>query len=962
MSGCTSSNDADDGSGSGTYTGDRTLEGTVDTSSLSAQDQAETRSRSRMSRADGDEIVRLYVVDANGSYEDTGIECTVSAGDYSCPNIAGDQEYIVRYVKDLGDGRILEMKTSATVEDVDVDIDVSPITTMIVETLMTAIQEAISGLTADATLIADIIESVKTAIVDTITTLIQTGVIQVPTLVADGNFTAIQAESVVSDVDNSGLDDIAAIVTTNEDVSVNIDAIQNEAAGSEFSDFNSTQRMEAVFDVIGWNEDMPPWVLNMFSSEYSNMDANWTIGWLIGKSVLIPNAADDIERLEDFTRIDPSYDAATVAGFATTIAGKINPKLTDGTMFTELKTQVVKYHTIKAKGITDRTAAEMAFLADFPSVVGEIFPSDFASTMTTATPMQNMGQMFLILGYLDVYSGKIGEMINAELKLLMGTNISFDGQIKDLGESLFSDDGGEFIMEMYTETELAQYDLVSVSWMRGETNDMWNDATKTQSTALRLSTGISKMSWDLGDGMTAAEAAAITGVLNYPKADGTRANVDLKYYDMHGHSFFGVMPMIANPDFDPSAPRDGNNMDWIPNPVASQIVTDFVSGDYTVTFTYDGASYTRTQKIFFVQDAYQYNAELISPKAMPQWNQEWDNIHDWSTVTDAAMIAEHDAFEEANIAYWANGVPTFAPNADGDTKLHGMLIKWKAPDLAGLVLPENIQLAYNVNVRQYTSPTEDKNQDGNIDWNDCGEHGSDCNIDIYNTWGDGKQITTTSMTLPVDLAVNPEGSNYELSVDVMFIDEDTGGEVARGGWNNAQFRVGASLALTGTEVVTFAGTFELETGAVMPTDMKVALYGETWGETTDASGNTYWDTNRTKIVLGTVDASAKTFTVDATWNQIKDHIGMNKSIQVIAFDDTSGDGVWQDWEAEAADGTYIGEPSYWLHDTWMHIDSWGDTTIRVGHYNPETDDHTEESTRLKTDTNATIDGLHIKIW
>ena len=109
----------------------------------------------------------------------------------------------------------------------------------------------------------------------------------------------------------------------------------------------------------------------------------------------------------------------------------------------------------------------------------------------------------------------------------------------------------------------------------------------------------------------------------------------------------------------------------------------------------------------------------------------------------------------------------------------------------------------------------------------------------------------------------------------------------------------------------------------------------------------------------TGNRNASTFTVSATWDEIKDHIGMNKNIQVIAFDDANGDDVWQDWDAvDATTGEYVGENSYWLHDSWMHIDSWGDTTIRV--HDHET--NTETATRLKKDTDAAVNGLTIMVW
>ena len=292
INGCSVAEDsADDGglddSSEVSYAGSRTLTGSVDTSSLSAQDQAETRGRSRNSRADDraedDELVKLYVLDANGSYVDTGVDCTIdTTGSYTCANIAGDQEYVVRYVKDLGDGRILEMKTSATVpENTDPEpVKIDPITTMVVEAIVKAVEDAIAGIEGSADLVASIIESVKTAIVTTMNTLIQTGVIQIPSLVVDGNFTEIEATETTEDIveiDNSSLDNIAAIVTTDEDVAVNIEAIKSDAEGDSFSGLTNQEKMDSVFQAMGWDKDMPQWVINLFSGEFDNMGLKYLL-------------------------------------------------------------------------------------------------------------------------------------------------------------------------------------------------------------------------------------------------------------------------------------------------------------------------------------------------------------------------------------------------------------------------------------------------------------------------------------------------------------------------------------------------------------------------------------------------------------------------------------------------------------------------------------------------------------
>ena len=1004
MSGCSSDSSSspaavDDGGDTVSYAGSRTLTGSVDTSSLSAQDQAENRSRSRNSRADDraedDELVKLYVLDANGSYEDTGIDCTIdTAGEYTCANIAGDQEYVVRYVKDLGDGRVLEMKTSATVpENSDPDpVKIDPITTMVVEAIVKAVEDAIVGLDGGADLVASIIESVKTAIVDTMQTLVQTGVIQIPSLVVDGNFTEIEEAEVTAEiveVDNSSLDNIAAIVTTDEDVAVNIDAIKSDAEGDKFSGLTDAEKMDSVFQAMGWDKDMPQWVIDLFSGEFNNMDASWTFAWLMSVANVTAVDAGDLDMNDYELKIfdNAGITASVLAGYATDAATAANTKLNDGSLLTELRADILAYHAVKAKAIADRTDADNEFLSHFPAAVGEMFPLDFATAMTATTPIANMGQFMLVFGYLDIRDGDLGDFIKDQLIASIDDDSIFEGAIENAMEELFDDGGPEFLEVMYPRNEdnttndtMAQYDTISVSWIDGASQNQWNHETNTEKTTLRLSTGLSKLEWDLEDSGVPA-GADVSAELTYPSSTGEQTvalALHADPYDDDNRTFFGIMPMIQNPDFDQDAGWTAENQEWIENTDTTQVITDFVTGDYTVTFTYEGETFSRTEQLYFIANAHKYNAELINPKGTPQWNSDWDNIRDWNDPDlNATMKAEYDAYEIANQAYWQDGVPTFSPNTDTDADdvndtLKGMVVQWNAPDLGDLVLPDNIELAYNVNVRLF-SPT-DTNGDGTANWEDCNENWDACNTDIYSTWNDDKLVTGTSMRLPVDLRMNdvntPE-SNYEINVNVMFVNKDTGREIANGGGNHAQFKVGESTALTGSENITFSGEINFSEWRVengddnLSANMKVGLFGETWGETietVDGVENTYWKSERTLITLGDVNATSNTFSVDSNISVLQDHIGMNKGIQIVAFEDANDDGEWQDWESVDENGTYNGENSYWLYNSWMHIDSWGDTTIRVGHHNPETDEQSEESIRVKTGEDANVSGLSIMIW
>ena len=982
------------------YAGSRTISGSVDTSSLATSDQQALRSRGRISRADVTEIVKLYVIGADGTETDTGITCEVdTTGGYTCPNVKGGQDYITRYVKDLGNGRILEMKAPVSVPEASdpEPIKIDPVTTMVVSSVVKAVQDALTGITNDASIVEKVLAAVTQAITETVESLVQSGTIQVPSMVLEADFTeATDNNSTTAEVQNTNLDDIAGIVNTDESISTKTQAVATEAQGEQFSTLDAEAKMVAVFEALGWNDDMPGWVLSLFSGEYDNMSSVWTFEWFYNQSHLTPETAGNI-RMDDWNLKalnNLGYSASDLAGWASEFATETNAKLDDGTIFTQMKADIQAYHDIVKVDMADRTEAQLAYMADFNPTIAAMFPESFLSTATFITPMQNMGQLMLVLGYLDIRDGGLSDAFADKImsKLEADNNTLSKSQIRRVSERLFDDKGGDFLEDMFTEATMLAYDELSIGRTNAQSENYWDDSTKQEVKYLRVEASADKLSWEFGD--DGVPHADITATLTYPTATSTKI-VDLAW-KTHGdddYGYFGINYMDC--DYDGCTPS------------GDPLIDDFVTGEYVFTFTHDGETVSKTKSFYFIENSSQYFAELTSPKGQPRWNPEWDNYmsHDDTGATSTTVPTEIqeaiDKFNEDNQAYWENGTPTFTPNYssnndDTNDSLKGMIVKWKAPDLGDLELPENIEVGYNVNIRLYQP--QDTNDDGQIDWNDC-NHDSwqQCNTDIYNTWDDDKLITSTSITLPTILAENEiddnletwQQSRYELSVDVQFIDKTTRHQVARGGWNNAQFRVGQPTALTGDENITFNGTVELSeypdytgddstTGedtlsqassretSQIPENFKIALIAEEWGEVeVTENGETYttWQTkSRETITMADFNATSKTFSVSATWNDIKDKVGHNKGIQIVAFEDANDDGEWQDWESVDENGTYNGENSYWLYNSWMHIDSWGDTTIRVGHHNPETDEQSEESIRVKTGEDANVSGLSIMIW
>jgi len=255
-----------------------------------------------------------------------------------------------------------------------------------------------------------------------------------------------------------------------------------------------------------------------------------------------------------------------------------------------------------------------------------------------------------------------------------------------------------------------------------------------------------------------------------------------------------------------------------------------------------------------------------------------------------------------------------------------------------------------------------------IDWQDCqGNKWKKCNIDIYNSWDiQGEPITTTSIVLPVALEVNQNDNTdafqqerYEVNVNVEFIDKRTHESISHGGWSNAQFRVGTPTVLSGNEKLTFNGTIsiaEYSQSKQLPDHLKVALIGEKYGD----------KPTREVLALGDINTTATdtTFTISTTWDNIKDYASHNSNIQIIGFNDLDNSNTWDepDWENFDPKQQQGIEDSYWLKDSWVHMEGAGDKIIRVDRFNPTTNETNTQSYRLKQNTDITINGLKLEVF
>ncbi len=955
LTGCSSSSDSSSGDSSSTtteesavtpdfttsdevdYSGSATISGTVDTSSV-----AEARSAGvqpvLLSRASASEKVKLYVVDEGGAQLDTGKECTISGSDYSCPNVKDDQDYIVRYVKDLGGGKVLEMKSTASIAANATapiaPIKIDPVSTYIAETIIAAVEEAITGVTesVSATIVADIIKSVKAAVVTAVQTLVSSGAIEIPSPVVEleegVDFDTFAGDSTAK---NGNMEEATGTVLTNGTVDTYLQAAKAEAKASALDNMSKRDIIKAIFSQMSGGDGGGPaqWMVNFMGDIYDSFPET-TVGEL--QTAIMADMSTETGDLQKFLS---ETEASTLAD---TILSTVKTNISNGTALSEAKTAILRYHELKAKVAagTELTLSETEEIKNFPTIVGKLFPKTFTESLTTDTQFENLGQAIVYTVFLvDIYAG---EATRTALENSLTAGSYFDDQIRNVyvvnfeGEKLFTE-----ILGM-TEDTLKKYAGISFDgWVEMRTDKYWDSTNDEEKEVFQIYLGITNSAWMLEE----PNPSDVTAKLTYPNTAGTTTTVDMDVSAEDGHGEYLLVKLS------PWTCTDDSGMDCSID--TTKIIDDHVSGEYKVAVTYKGETTTKTfSKVFVLKNGNQYKPKLTSPKPYPQWPSELELVDDWANMsTEQQTIWNNYQTEEQ--AFWdAGGISTFDPAQDGGSDsnaLEGAVFKWKEANITAIKssLPEGVIPAYQVGIQLYDA---DANEDGTVsdqERQECDMNRDDCQTEIYNTWWNNRAIRGTELVLPVDLPANTGGSEYNIYVQLVFIDKETGRQVAQGGDSYANFKVGQSDAITGDENVTISGTVS---GTITVGTTKVALIAE---KNYYDSGSEEWvwdvDTNVTVDV-----ASDGTYTIDMNVSDIKTIMDEGRHINLVVFNDTDDDDQWDPWNPS----TNSGEDSWWPENAWFWFETWGEFRVSYevnGNY---------DSKKVVKGQNIDITGFNIK--
>jgi hypothetical protein len=245
----------------------------------------------------------------------------------------------------------------------------------------------------------------------------------------------------------------------------------------------------------------------------------------------------------------------------------------------------------------------------------------------------------------------------------------------------------------------------------------------------------------------------------------------------------------------------------------------------------------------------------------------------------------------------------------------------------------------------------------NNDWEDC-------NTEIYNTWWQNRPIKGTSFKLPVALRATESHERYNIGVNVVFIDNETGRDVAHGGHSWAEFKVGDVTPLTDEKII-FTGSVNAEEGATIPTNLKVAIMSETC----TFNEETYFhDCNRT--VIGTPEATTGgDYNISVNVTDIQSAMGNQSHIMLIAFEDKVVDGVadgeFTDWDPTPGADNTNAEMAFWPYNSHFWFENWGDFRVGTSICEDSTDgtgECTYESETVTPGSDFTVDGIDFQIW
>jgi len=894
----------------------------------------------RATNLGGDEVVELYVLNKKGEMEDTNISCPVDATthEYQCSDIAANQDYIVRYMKDLGDGRIYEMKTNVVVGDSDVTGEkVNKVTSVIADAISKAIENALTSVTTmDDKTIKTLMVSIKQSVVKSVSSLIEKGLIQIP----DDSAMIVKLEKgktfsdyKASTQENENLQKVSDVVVSDNSVVKVLDSSKNEAKLQSYATMTHKQIIAEIFKQFG-DGDVPGWIVEFLSDKYSTQ---LDIAGVVKETTFTPTDLNHNQWvLDDFKRLGVNLTQDQLTTILKDMTQKLNENIHNGDLLKSFKASGEEY--LKAKETNN-----VDILAKFPPILGFLFGKGLPTEK-----FENVGQGVVFALYAeDVYAADF-------VKKYLQEKYQFDDTIAD-GISqmdLIDFNPGFIFAQLGLDSQTVQkYNKPEIQDIEIKTDIFWDDSQNKEKEIMTLHADMTKAVWLLTD-TTFKKDDLKKVTLTYPTAKGN-VTKDLNLEDI---GFSGDNGDGFGIEYSPWAQQDGTE-----NKAAADI-TNNISGEYTLTVQYGEDTFTKTVNKVVLKGLQSYYPELETPLASPRYPDILNNI-DWAsnqTLTKEQEAAqqqfdkEEQKFMEATNG---NGYTTFAPDANGT--LQDLVITWDdsaiQSKIASLNLPKNIIPAYEVGISLYNADLDGDGKVSQEEEKQCDENWDQCNTEIFNTWWDNRPLTTTSLLLPISLQANVGDGRYQVHTDLIFVDTNTGEEIAHGGHSDAEFKIAKVADLSGNEVIDFKGQLITDSQDItLPDNIKIAFVQNSCEFDKDTLEQICQD----KVVNVADVSSNGTYSLSVNAKTIKDMFLSNSGtdFSLVAFQDLNNNGKW-DNDSDADQTEY--EQEWYPESTWFNFETWGGFKIGVT-YGDE--DNKYESFSITPDKNISISGIDFQLY
>jgi len=767
--------------------------------------------------------------------------------------------------------------------------------------------------------------------------LTETLVVAIEEVIASGDFTVAQFEAAIES--DAGVDDLVSKVLSDESVAGDLNKIEDAAVADTFAvpeefatgDEGQEEARNIVEDLLNKDNDdgggAPQFFIDFFGDQYQ-LGTTKTVNEVV--TAIFNGIEFDVENTDPAVLASLSRAGALTA--FTTELFDIYAAI-DTVAALEAKATLSEAEEVELHALRDELSELNLLLGIFP-------PQQKAEwqALTGDSPLSVPQAISMIFYVLDTY-----------LEDLKGFERNDDGQLEE-------SDGVDFdpveLLVLYgfdpdDADQQAIYANLEVNWLDLHPSQIWlssaNSGNGGEVDILQMFTCVDAYPEEL------FEVKSVS--LTFPKKDGTASDpLPLKTeseirgddnggggghdtcYTLNPWAESDVLAQSGNPEYGDE--DQGLNYDaiWQDLVDSGVVVTDFGSGEYTLTVVYsqeNGADTTATFSFDkrIITGLSNLFPRFTSPLGLPHPPEGNASPADWE-----AFNAAQDAFSMTN---WATADLA--------------VFTWAEPVLlATTPLPEGVIAVYNMDIGRDVcgdDPETDEVEDY-CRW----QH-------VFSSWETGSQIFGTSFILPEEVRaqLTPLGltdTPYQANLSMDFIDENTGEFVGRGGYASAPFRIGDVLDLDQPFTITGSVSgapdgnfFPDNNNTSFPTDAafpiaayKVAAVKESCHEDESAEPfvETYFDEEKGEFV--TVEykpwiCTSETLAISAltavdgghTYSlmpNVSDMMGNsnNSWIDIRMFIDANNDDVIDQGTEE---NNYFGEPQFWSQGGNVNFNTWG---------------------------------------